>query len=177
MASRNDYSPRRSGNNRHAPIPASRQYNTADRVSSHHQDSNDKRRSVPGLVSDPNDRLTGVDKAIQRGQQDSTQRLQGQTHLGENPNNNHTSFLEDRSSLPTITQPYYRPSFFRDSHSVKKKPFINPGLLSFLPGLTGCALLITAVVLTNWSITTETGPSIYKVNFKNFNTPTFDFFC
>ena len=111
-----------------------------------------RKKSVPGQVSDPNNHIEEIERAIRRGQQESIERI-------KNPYYN-TRMTKDTLStngygtaVPAIGQPYYRPSLRNSYNRKEKQTVLNPGFLALPPTLVGMGLLIAALVLTRWTVT------------------------
>ena len=161
MASGDDHTPRRFDDRTRVPIAANRRYDSRGTHDTRdHRGPEEKRRSVPGHVSDPNDNIQDIERSIQRGQQESMVRSQGRypTPKRRSPESTPVNYNIAPSA---ITPSYARPSLrerYIDLDPISKPP-INPGLIAFLPGLTGCGLLITAIVLANWTVTIDVNNS------------------
>ena len=149
---------------------------TRDRDSRDSYRSDNHQRRVPGLVSDPDSHLGDVDKAIQRGQRETVSRVQSGRANYYKPTKEASSTVEYRSPISTVTQPYYRSAYKNADSKKSQKYFYNPSFLSFLPGLAGFALIISAVVLPSWlveiiiDIRTSPARNQAKVSHCNLNT-------
>ena len=157
MVSGDNHTSGRFHNYSRAPVPANRSY------ASHGTYNSRDYKSVPGLVTDPNDGLTTIDRAIRRGQQETLLRTQ-QHYPTPRPRSNEMLHSTYRPS--TMTRPYIRTSLSETYFGIDTgKPPINPLLLAFLPGLTGCGLLVTAILLIDWMATTTMNSPNLMVRF------------
>lgn len=129
-----------------------------------HHGVGEKQKSVPGLISDPNSNLQDIDRAIQHGQQESILRSQS-SRSGVGVRATQDVLKEYRPTIPSVTHSYYRPSLRNSFYKSINPARINPGFLSFLPGLAGLGLLTAAIVLVAWTFETNNLDPTTQVRF------------
>ena len=123
-----------------------------DRDSRDNYRNENHQRRVPGSVTDPDSHFGDVDKAIQRGQRETVNRVQsGRTNYYK-PAKTTTPTLDYKNPIATITKSHYRSSYPDTDSKKSRKYFYNASFLSFIPGLAGFALIVAAVVLPGWII-------------------------
>ena len=112
----------------------------------------DDRSRVPIVANRRHNSHGTSDRRDNRNVEDK-RRSQGRYPAPKRPND--ITPPTNYTTSPAQITPSYVRSTLRESYfdlDLKKSP-INAGLLAFLPGLAGCGLLVTAIVLANWKIT------------------------